>query len=1034
MKRGFSPLILSIVLVAVMLILTGLILFLPQTQFYEEPQNYMTLEEACSESNLVLGYSVPCDNEITLGFGVTNLGNVDIAKIDFKVKENTGNSFDTSSAGLIPNEAETFFLNVNEIGDVNQIIITPSVEVNDEVENCPSRIFEVASVYSSCEVDNGTGTPVPPGNGGGGSGGGGGGSGGEETSPVLCPSGIDRDLDGYGIGCSLGGDCNDYQYDYDSSCYYVLEPYDDWWAADFALVRDENNLIHNYYIRGALWTTNDTHGVMFGHETSSDLVNWNWEGVALNATGTGTWDDDNVWAPDIEYYNGTYYMFYTGVNRVDEDGLPNHRERNGLATSTDLDNWTRYPVNNCFNTTGDGCLYDCDSDWGGWGTRSGAWAHQCRDPEVYFDEATNNWYMFLTTSIFIDNTTLRSVLDISKSDDLLNWTNIGYLNFTLGPKVESPAIWKENEYYYLFWTSHDSGRLHYSYATSIEGNWSEPKILSESCIPTIHPDCDGNRFMIANEFIVTPDHQLFAYIAGNTRNINFEEFEIVQENNLHDVMFKPITDLPGCVVDLDPFDINPGITDLCEDGIDNDCDGFDLICDATYCESDLDCGAACNIDVALGNGTCNLVTNQCSYDEHNCTINAFSGTFSNHCDISSGDIFIHGEEWVCNAGSCVDTGAVVPITITTNCDDVCLYNGYLDAYIDDELCDNATQVSCPRTIYNLSEGYCDGDDFVFNCTDADSDGYYVGSTQCDGQPGFLGNDDCDDNNNETFFLQDFYLDEDHDIYGTGDVIHTACWGVGGGWDYPLDEMAFNNLDCDDLDDSVWQNLTLYSDSDGDGFGWVNHTTGLNFCLGDELLTNWALTNDDCRDVEADCDDVFGMPYLYCIGNLNLINPGMSENCTNGIDDDCDGEIDGCTCGNGICDPGETCADCIIDCEGYQAADCNSMQICMEWDYDGGSNVPTCLTGCGNDNLTGGCFADRIDDCGFLGYLFSDPSEEGAWGGCEQGSEICCGVYTVPQLSPDGEVVAFSAKEAITFLLPTPIKLIFNFIFPISILI
>jgi len=66
----------------------------------------------------------------------------------------------------------------------------------------------------------------------------------------------------------------------------------------------------------------------------------------------------------------------------------------------------------------------------------------------------------------------------------------------------------------------------------------------------------------------------------------------------------------------------------------------------------------------------------------------------------------------------------------------------------------------------------------------------------------INNYDCDDDDQNIFFLMDFYLDEDHDSYGIGEIIHTACWGVGGNYDYPLDEMSFNNDDCDDLDPDI----------------------------------------------------------------------------------------------------------------------------------------------------------------------------------------------------------------------------------------
>lgn len=63
--------------------------------------------------------------------------------------------------------------------------------------------------------------------------------------------------------------------------------------------------------------------------------------------------------------------------------------------------------------------------------------------------------------------------------------------------------------------------------------------------------------------------------------------------------------------------------------------------------------------------------------------------------------------------------------------------------------------------------------------------------------------DCDDHNPELFYWQDFYLNEDHDGFGTGPVIQVACWGDGYYYQWPLDERSFNNKDCDDLNDQIY---------------------------------------------------------------------------------------------------------------------------------------------------------------------------------------------------------------------------------------
>jgi hypothetical protein len=75
--------------------------------------------------------------------------------------------------------------------------------------------------------------------------------------------------------------------------------------------------------------------------------------------------------------------------------------------------------------------------------------------------------------------------------------------------------------------------------------------------------------------------------------------------------------------------------------------------------------------------------------------------------------------------------------------------------------------------------------------------------------------DCDDNDPEVYFWQGFYLDEDHDGYGTGEIIQWACWGDGFYHQFPLDERSFNNLDCDDLNPLVNPGMPEIPDNDVD---------------------------------------------------------------------------------------------------------------------------------------------------------------------------------------------------------------------------
>jgi len=73
--------------------------------------------------------------------------------------------------------------------------------------------------------------------------------------------------------------------------------------------------------------------------TSPDGINFTRVGTVFGMGDPGQWDDAEVWHFDIVKYDGTFYMYYMGADTwgVDEDI--------GLATSSDLINWTRSAEN-----------------------------------------------------------------------------------------------------------------------------------------------------------------------------------------------------------------------------------------------------------------------------------------------------------------------------------------------------------------------------------------------------------------------------------------------------------------------------------------------------------------------------------------------------------------------------------------------------------------------------------------------------------------------------------------------------------------
>lgn len=409
------------------------------------------------------------------------------------------------------------------------------------------------------------------------------------------------DLDGDSFYSNLFGcgeqDCNDefnfYNPDTGEYCleenYFFLDPTENYYAQDFALIEDDFGNIHTYYIKfppGTNWQTDPDCSMDFGHESSNDLINWDSYGDVIEVSEFGNWDDEHVWAPSVVYnpVDGLYYMYYTGVTDGFTQNPSNHKERIGLATSNDLINWEKYPLNLCDGTTGEGCIWDCNLSWTAWGEIEGNWTYQCRDPQIFYDDG--NWYMVYSTvkSPF----DWRMIIGLAKSPDLINWEDLGPIENTLFGKAESAHLVKNEGEYYLFFTSslgsYDS--IFYINASDLEsGPWSSKTQL------------DGVEFnSIASEFLKLNNQNLFAYIYPYGR-IRFKELSFDAGISLKSIFS------PDCSF-IDPSLVFPGAEEILLNGLDDDCDG--LIDEEGCVDSDLDgYGTEFNSDCVHSEIDCN---------------------------------------------------------------------------------------------------------------------------------------------------------------------------------------------------------------------------------------------------------------------------------------------------------------------------------------------------------------------------------------------------------------------------------------------
>ncbi len=212
---------------------------------------------------------------------------------------------------------------------------------------------------------------------------------------------------------------------------------------------------HLFYIRHNQRITTELTEKNIGHKVSNDLIGWDWprsqaqDTMAIRTRG-GRFDSLHVWAPTVVLKGLTYYMLYTGVDK-------NHNQRIGLATSTDLVNWTQ----------GDSVLEATTAP----STRNIPWADptpagpyggqvQLRDPFVMPDpDVPGDWLVYFAT--VPQEYTPEMVVGVARSHgDFTSWgnsfplwnTHHSWINPIYGTAyvVESPHAFYRNGNWWLF--------------------------------------------------------------------------------------------------------------------------------------------------------------------------------------------------------------------------------------------------------------------------------------------------------------------------------------------------------------------------------------------------------------------------------------------------------------------------------------------------------------------------------------------------------------------------------------------------------
>ena len=354
-------------------------------------------------------------------------------------------------------------------------------------------------------------------------------------------------------------------------------------------------------------------------------------------------------------------------------------------------------------------------------------------------------------------------------------------------------------------------------------------------------------------------------------------------------------------------DINPGATEVVGDEVDQNCDGveecYDDVdadgyhADTSSTSADTDCADAGEADDTVPGGDC---------DDTDATVNpAAAETVGDGVD---GDC--DGTETCYEDG---DADGYRTTSTVSSADEDCSDPGEALSTMTSGDCDDTDASVYPGAAEITADGVdqdCDGMETCY--VDADDDGYRPGTTtvsssdaDCSDSGEALASEpdgDCDDTDasvnpgvsevpgdevdQDCDGGEDCYEDVDGDSYRTSSTVPSADDDCTDSGEAP---SSMASGDCDDSDASINPGATelvgdevdqdcdgeelCYMDADRDDYRTATTLTSGDTDCSDAGEATSGLASGDCDDFDA------------------AVNPGATEVC-NGVDDDCDGTIDG----------------------------------------------------------------------------------------------------------------------------------------------
>lgn len=196
-----------------------------------------------------------------------------------------------------------------------------------------------------------------------------------------------------------------------------------WYINDHCFIQDQHGTWHLFGITRPE-PARPEEETNFAHATAKTLLQQPWvkQPFALTVAREAPWNETHLWAPYVIFHDNLYYMYYCA------GGSDHTKYKINLATSPDLETWTRSPKN---PMVVDG--------------------FDARDPFVL--RVKDKWVMYYDATSKPEGG--NHVVAYMTSDDLLTWTNrsIAFTDpstGTWGGPTESPYVVQRGDAYYLF--------------------------------------------------------------------------------------------------------------------------------------------------------------------------------------------------------------------------------------------------------------------------------------------------------------------------------------------------------------------------------------------------------------------------------------------------------------------------------------------------------------------------------------------------------------------------------------------------------